>query len=236
MNTINFIALRAISTPVKALKGLKIMQKIKPENTFKVHCKSLALIGAAVLLAACATPTPPASKAVYDFGPVQSTANTPVSASAPRHPAIALPEIEAGAGLDSPALLYRLQYQDAQQLRPYAQARWSVPPAQLVRARLRDALAALGPVLPLEGSAALALRIELDEFSHIFSSQDASQGLVRIHASLLKNEQLIAQTTLLARANAPSQDAAGGVRALTIATDDVVKQVAAWVSGQVVGK
>jgi cholesterol transport system auxiliary component len=195
-------------------------------------------IAALLSLAACSTPQPPAPKAVFDFGPAIATSTAaPAPAAAPsaapqRNPAIALPEIEAGAGLDSPALLYRLQYQDAQQLRPYAQARWSVPPAQLVRARLRDALAALGPVLPLEGSAAFALRIELDEFSHIFSSPEASLGLVRIRASLLKNDQLIQQTTLFARANAPSPDAAGGVRALTAATDDVVGQLVAWLGKQ----
>jgi cholesterol transport system auxiliary component len=212
------------------------------EGLFSLQKSALKAYSIAALLslAACSTPQPPAPKAVFDFGPAiaisASASSAATSSTAPRHPAIALPEIEAGAGLDSPALLYRLQYQDAQQLRPYAQARWSVPPAQLVRARLRDALAALGPVLPLEGNTAFALRIELDEFSHIFSSPEASQGLVRIRASLLKNDQLIQQTTLLARANAPSQDAAGGVRALTAATDDVVKQIAGWVSGQVAGK
>jgi cholesterol transport system auxiliary component len=191
----------------------------------------LASIG--LLLAACATPAPPALKAVYDFGPTLSAPNAPTVIAAQPRASIALPEIEAGAGLDSPALLYRLQYQDAQQLRPYAQARWSVPPAQLVRTRLRDALAALGPVLPIEGSTALTLRIELDEFSQLFASPEASQGLVRLRASLLKNEQLIAQTAILARADAPSQDAAGGVRALTAATDDAVRQLSAWLSTQI---
>jgi cholesterol transport system auxiliary component len=129
-------------------------------------------------------------------------------------------------------LLYRLQYQDAQQLRPYAQARWSVPPAQLVRARLRDALLTQGAVLSSEGNTPWVLRVELDEFSQIFASPEASLGLVRLRASLLKNEQLIGQTTVLARANAPSQDAAGGVKALTAATDDAVRQLSAWLNAQ----
>jgi cholesterol transport system auxiliary component len=145
---------------------------------------------------------------------------------------LALPEFEAGAGLDSPALLYRLHYADAQQLRPYAQARWSVPPAQLVRSRMRDALAAQMPVVSLEGSTAWALRIELDEFSQLFTSPQASQGLIRLRASLLKNDQLTAQTAIVAKADAPSQDAAGGVRALTAATDDAVRQLAAWLATQ----
>jgi cholesterol transport system auxiliary component len=180
---------------------------------------------AAVLLAACSTPQPPTPKSVFDFGPsLSATAST---ASPTRTIALALPETEAGAGLDSPALLYRLQYADAQQLRPYAQARWSVPPAQLVRARLRDALLAHGAVLSGEG-AAWVLRTELDEFSQLFDQPSSSQGIVRLRASLFQGNQLIAQTTVLARAAAPTQDAAGGVRALTAATDDAVRQLSAW--------
>ncbi len=220
MNTIKMIALRAYS--------------ITGSSQFSLNNRLLApglCIAAIAFLSACATPQPPVLKAVYDFGPVLSVAAAS-SATAPRLPAIALPEIEAGAGLDSPALLYRLQYLDAQQLRPYAQARWSVPPAQLVRTRLRDALASQGAVLPTEGSTPWALRIELDEFSQLFTSADASQGLVRLRVSLLKNDQLSAQTALMSRANAPSQDAAGGVRALTAATDDAVRQLAVWLATQ----
>jgi cholesterol transport system auxiliary component len=203
------------------------------EGIFYVKKSAFVLLSTAALLSliACATPQPPAPKAVFDFGPAQANVANVASSvsSAPRYPAIALPEIEAGAGLDSPALLYRLQYQDAQQLRPYAQARWSVPPAQLVRTRLRDALALEMPVLPLEGAAPWTLRIELDEFSQVFATPESSQGWVRLRTSVMKNEQLIAQTWISARANAPSQDAAGGVRALAAATDDAVKQITAWV-------
>ncbi len=193
-------------------------------HALRSACAVIACAG----LAACTTPQPPSPKAVYDFG----AATQSITSAALRTAAVALPEIEAGAGLDSGALLYRLQYADDQQLRPYAQARWSVPPAQLVRARLRDALAAQGPVLSLEGIAPYTLRVELDEFSQLFASETASLGLVRLRASLFKGEQLAAQTTVLARAAAPSQDAAGGVRALTAATDDAVRQLAAWVAAQ----
>ena len=37
-------------------------------------------------------------------------------------------------------MLYRLLYADAQQLQPYALARWSMPPADLLRQRLADTL------------------------------------------------------------------------------------------------
>jgi cholesterol transport system auxiliary component len=193
---------------------------------------SLALLLALLGLGACATPQPPVNKVVFDFGPTLAATATATattsSAAAARHQVVALPEIEAGAGLDSPALLYRLAYSDAQQLRPYTQARWSVPPAQLVRARLRDALAVHGPVLMTEGLAVWSLRVELDEFSQIFDSTASSQGTVRLRASLLQGDKLMAQTSVLARAAAPVQDAAGGVKALTAATDDALRQIVVW--------
>jgi cholesterol transport system auxiliary component len=188
----------------------------------------LALIAASCsLLIACATPQPPAPKAVYDFGAVLSI---PAPSSPIRTTAVALPEIEASASLDSPALLYRLQYNNTQQLLPYASARWSTTPAQLVRVRVRDVLSAQGPVLISDGIAPFVLRLELDEFSHVFDTPETSFGLVRLRASLMKNDLLIAQTNLIANAPASSQDAAGGVKALTSATDDAVRQLAAWLA------
>ena len=53
-------------------------------------------------------------------------------------------------------------------------------------------------------------------------------GLIRLRASLFKGEQLAAQTVILARANAPSADAAGGVRALSLATDSAISQIQIW--------
>jgi cholesterol transport system auxiliary component len=188
---------------------------------------AFALLGAA----GCATPQAPVAKAVYDFGaPLAVVQATP---SASPLPAITLAEVEASSALDSTSLVYRLAYADAQQLRPYALARWSMPPAQLVRLRLRDALSARGPVLGSgDGAAAWVLRVELDEFSQVFDSPSASSGRVRLRATLLRGNQWAGQRSLEASALAPSADASGGVRALTTATDDAVQKLAAWVAQQ----
>jgi cholesterol transport system auxiliary component len=80
-----------------------------------------------------------ASPAVYDFGPNLLIATTPVAA-APRAllPTLVLSEPQASPALEGTAVLYRLAYADAQQLKPYALARWSTPPAQLIGQRLRQ--------------------------------------------------------------------------------------------------
>ena len=193
----------------------------------------LCLTGAAVFLTACAVLDKPTRSTVFDFGP----AVVPVVATAPdvsRQP-VALAEVEAASAFDSTAVLYRLAYADAQQLQPYAQARWSMPPAQLLRQRLRQTLAQQTSVMR-EGEVAqqrpMVLRLELDEFSQMFDAPDKSAGQVRVQATVVQasatGERLVAQRGFSAQRPAPSADAAGGVRALTAATDAVEADIAQW--------
>jgi cholesterol transport system auxiliary component len=188
----------------------------------------LAWLSCCLVLAACATPQAPTPKAVFDFGPILALPTTNLAAKLPIAAPISLSEIDSGAGLDSTALLYRLGYADAQQLRPYAQARWSVPPSQLIWARLRDAFAVHGPVLGPAPMTPWVLKVELEEFSQLFVSPQASLGMIRLRATLFQADRLVAQTNILVRTNAPSPDASGGVKALTAAADDAVAQMVRW--------
>ena len=202
---------------------------------------------AAAALSGCAFLDKPIRLAMYDFGPGQlspASAN-PLSAGAalPRLPALAIDDIATPAGvLENTGVLYRLGYVDAQQLRAYSQARWSSPPAQLIRQRLREQLsqrrsvfnAREGVALNRSQSAVLPLllRMELEEFSQVFSSPEASVGLVRLRATLIEltpgGEKLISQRTIAMEQPAPSADAAGGVRALTAATDAAIAAIDQW--------
>jgi cholesterol transport system auxiliary component len=190
--------------------------------------RSLAAAWLILALSACALTQTPASKAVYDFGP--ATAVPPTNAI-PLPGPLALAEVEASVALDITAVQYRLAYANAQELRPYALARWSMPPAQLIQQRVRFILAALGPVLaPGEGSPAYTLKVELEEFSQQFDAPTTSQGVVQLRATLLKGTGLVAQRNFSATAPAPTADAPGGVRALTAATQDAATQMATWVA------
>ena len=186
-------------------------------------------------LTACALPSAPPRATVYDFGP-GALSLAPTNRMAPLPP-LALAEVEANAALDSTAVLYRLAYTDALVLRPYAQARWSMAPAQLVRQRVREHLSLRRAVLnPGESAAAgtspVMLRLELEEFSQLFESTTASTGLVRLRATVLQaagaGEKLIGQKTFIVQSPAPSADAAGGARALTTATDAAVLELDQW--------
>ena len=205
-------------------------------------------------LAGCALPTAPARPAVYDFG-AGSLQPTPASATRPLvKPPLIVGEIEASPALDSTAMLYRLAYANPQQLQPYTQARWSMPPAQLLRQRLRahlgehhallnagDHLAigtktALAPTSrPTPPQAVMSLRLELEEFSQLFDAPEHSTGLLRLRATLTQasptGQQLINQRSFTLQRPAPSPDAAGGVQALSAASEALALEVEAWVAG-----
>jgi cholesterol transport system auxiliary component len=186
-------------------------------------------------LSACSPLQPQARATVYDFGPGAVTA-APARRMAAL-PALVLGDVEANTALDSTAVLYRLAYSDAQQLRPYALTRWSMAPAQLLRQRLREQLGLRRAVLNaaqgvVVGKPAMNLHLDLDEFSQLFETADRSSGLVRLRATLGQGgeglERLLAQRSFVVQRPASSPDAAGGVRALTQATDAVIAELDQW--------
>ena len=189
-------------------------------------------------LAGCgALPDKPVASVRYDLGPLPGVAE----AAAPAGMPLVLGEIEAGGSFERTALLYRLAYDHPQQLQPYSQARWSAPPAELLRQRIAEHLARERPVLEPSLAAGLApragalppeLRLELQEFSQVFDSPQASRGVVRLRASVLERapggERLLGQRSFIAQRPAPTADAAGGVQALAAASDAAAQELAAW--------
>jgi cholesterol transport system auxiliary component len=149
-------------------------------------------------------------------------------------PPLAMAAVQAPAALDSTAVLYRLTYVDARQLRPYSQARWSMAPAQLVEQRVRTRLGQERAVLNPGEGATRVLQIELDEFSQVFEAPAQSAGLLRLRATLLQltpaGASLVAQRNVLVQRPAPSADAPGGVRALTAATDAAADELVQWLA------
>ncbi len=191
-------------------------------------------IVAVAVLAGCSLPLPdkPVRPEPYDLGPPLPLAASTTATG----PALALDAVEANAAVDGTAVVYRLLYSGSgQQPRPYAQARWTMSPPQLVSQRLREAFSTTRPVVDVGmGLAALELRAQLDEFAQVFSAPGASEGVVRLRLTLVapaaQTNRLLGQHTIVVRKPAPSADAAGGVSALRAATDDAVQQAVAWVN------
>ncbi|WP_210542537.1 ABC-type transport auxiliary lipoprotein family protein [Rhodoferax sp. PAMC 29310] len=185
-------------------------------------------------LSGCANSIQPVRPAVYDFGPGLVT-GTAASSAATRAPLI-MGTVESTPALESLALHYRLSYANGQQLKPYAHARWSMAPAQLIRQRLSEQLSQTRAILNpgesgLAGTAAPAtLRIDLEEFSQLFEAPAQSVGLIRLRATLIQPSQTprVIQHSVVVRRPAPSADAKGGVQALTAATDAAVLEIDNW--------
>lgn len=195
---------------------------------------------AVLLLAGCAgIVDKPQRPSLFDMGSLPPL--TAPAAKADLRAPVVIPDIEAPGALDTSAILYRLGYSDSHELRPYAQSRWTAPPPQLLRQRLRQQIGRERPVLSLDESAALArdgldaiyiLRLELEEFSQVFDSAERSRGVLRLRATLLANmpsgEQLVGQRSIAVEGLAPTPDAPGGVRALTAATDAAAADIGLW--------
>lgn len=170
----------------------------------------LAACSLLLTLAACAggRGAPPA--ATYDFGPRPSEAGVDGAASAAARP-VSL-ELRLAPWLDTPAVNYRLAYDDASRLMAYSQSRWAAPAGQLLNLRLRQQLGG--------GNGGCALRLEVDEFTQVFDSPTQSRGVLQGRMTLFdKQRKLIFERPFSVEKPAPSPDARGGVVALSLAAD-----------------
>lgn len=189
---------------------------------------SLALAGCTVL------PQPRPPQSLYDFGAPAAWNSPHLSAS------LAIARVAAPDWLESPTLQYRLAYRDALRYQGYAGSRWVASPPQLLTERLRQAAAqasSRGAVREGEGvKADYLLRVELEEFSQVFDSPQASRGVVRARASLVREGRVLAaQKGFAVEKPAATPDAAGGAQALAAAADQLVLEVLAW-AAQAAGK
>ncbi|MBL8397392.1 MAG: membrane integrity-associated transporter subunit PqiC [Candidatus Accumulibacter sp.] len=177
-----------------------------------------------LLLAACAdTGRGPAQIEVYDFG----LPPAPLADVGP-WPRVAL-EIRAANWLDTPAVGYRLLYDNPLQWRSYALSRWAAPPSQLLGQRLRQQLALAGSGGPVGGQC--VLRVELRMFAQVFVDPQRSRGELHGMAGLFDgHRRVLAERRLAIVRDAPSADARGGVLALVATGDELAQQLAEWLN------
>ena len=181
------------------------------------------------LLFACASP---AMHQQFDFGNMSITKDNNSASKL----SILLADIQVPASLEGSAMLYRLQYENAQELRPYAQSRWSMPPAQLLKQRIKTHINQRGGAVLTAGDGVKnlpLLRLELEEFSQHFSSSTQSQVQLRWRASLINNNHLIAQKIFQVQTQCDSADAKGGAKAMPQASDIAIAELIDWLQTQV---
>jgi cholesterol transport system auxiliary component len=167
------------------------------------------------------------SSSLYDLGPLRAATHPvpPVN--------ISIAEVNAAAWLDNLAMFYRLSYANDQQPRAYAHNRWVMPPGSLLEQRLKARIAQAGGIAASASDAAVnlsLLKIEVDDFSHVFESPAKSHAQISLRASVFNDRVLIAQKSFAAQAPAPSMDAAGAAKALVLASDAVINDLVTWLA------
>jgi cholesterol transport system auxiliary component len=190
----------------------------------------IALLATTLQLAGCATVRQDSS-ALFDLGSMPSTQD---AASLPALPPISVAEIDVPSWLDRRMMHFRLSYADDLQPRVYSQSRWAAAPGELIEQRLKWQITRAGGIaLPASSGATgvPVLRMEVQDFTQVFSTPQKSTGQVSLRASVFDDRKLVAQKTFVRHVVAPTADATGGAEALAAASDAVIAEIIIWLSG-----
>lgn len=183
---------------------------------------SVALL-ALLSLGACQSlvplPAQPAQATEYDLGP-QVPAAGPAGLQ-PREVVVVAP-----SWLSTPAMHYRLLYEQSAQRYSYAENRWVAPPGELLAAALRRAL--------IGDTAAgvqrhCRLRLEVEELVQSFSAPAQSRFEVEVRATLLgPMERSLGSKRFAESVPSPSADAKGGAVAASAAVQGMGSALRDW--------
>jgi cholesterol transport system auxiliary component len=182
---------------------------------------SAVLAFAVLVLAGCSAGqqvTPKVS--YYDLGPAAAAPNNRTVAS------LRSIDVFVPSWLDTSALQYRLAYQGSQRRQNYAESRWVASPAELVGNTLKKRM------FSGEAAGACRLRVDLDEFAHVFDTADASRAVIEARVQLLApGGELLARHSFSLSRPAASADARGAVAAFSGAVADLSTALHDWLGG-----
>lgn len=205
-------------------------------------CVGLAVVTALSGLTACSAlkPTPVTPSALYRLEGVTTGAPAAPRArpGASMAPTLLISTPQAASGLDSPRILYVRQ---AHRLAYFAQSEWVDTPARMLAPLLVTALDRAGLFravvsTPTAVKADLRLDTEVVRLQHNFDTTP-SHVRMTLRATLSDNTTrlVLAQIELDQRADAPSEDAQGGVVAANRATQQMLDALAAFCGPAVEG-
>ena len=196
--------------------------------------KRLMLSIGLLCLSGCAiAPSRETATVAYDFGPVETLQHT---ATRPRlSSGIVVDAVTAPAWMDNSSMYYRLAYQNAASPQRYAESRWVMSPAALLTARLRVRVAQTSEEMVVRVNTTPgnvdSLTIELVEFDQIFDQPDRSRVVAAARATLRGGDGSRMDRVFVIERPAATPDAAGGARALTQASDELISRIIDWVPG-----
>ncbi len=184
----------------------------------------LTILLSLLLLSGCVGSSPRQSDiALYDLGQVPSAVTQLLLP-------IAAMNLTPSPWVDSPALLYRLNFADDLRRRSYADSRWAATPAELFKRHLQGQIV-YGQAA--QGMSGCRLEVALDELEQQFESAQKSHVVLELRASLLARhgEDALARRAFRLQRDAPSTDARGGVQATRAALQGVTVELIDWLNG-----
>ena len=176
--------------------------------------KSAAKLAVLMLLAGCGGNAADPSPRAFDLG---------IAAPAAKFPSLRVAS-RAVAPFDTPQMYYRLAWRNTAEIADYSHSQWAAPPAELLR---KQVLRSAG-----EGIAKCTLEIEVQEFTQVFTSKEASEARIEARVVLATGTARIASRGLAVVEAGAGGEAASGAAAMARATDRLMQELAGWVSKQ----
>jgi cholesterol transport system auxiliary component len=164
-------------------------------------------------LAACGG-APPAPKAL-DLGIASD--GTPL-------PGVNIGSVRAVAPFDGVDMYYRLAWRNSAELAAFQASVWAAPPAELLRKQfLRGSGGGVGKC---------TLDIEIQEFTQVFGSKEASEARIELRAWLAaRSVRFASRGWRVAEANAGA-DAVSGAAAFARAANRAIGELGGWIAAQ----
>jgi phospholipid/cholesterol/gamma-HCH transport system substrate-binding protein/cholesterol transport system auxiliary component len=179
-------------------------------------------LGLLIALSGCSVLSSQPPSTTYDFGPLAAAPSQPPPVAKAAHHA------DRRAGLDGRQRhLLPAPVHAGAAAAGLLDAALGRLPQHLFNDRLRDAVAARGPLSWSGDTTIPALKVDLLAFEQVFDSPTSSRGVVRARATVY-HKGLIGQKTFVAEQPAPSADGQGGVKALSAGVDAVIAAILDW--------
>lgn len=176
--------------------------------------RGLSALALLALLAGCGGNATDPGPRSFDLGTAPPSAKFPALRVASR----------AVAPFEGAQMFYRLSWRSPAELGAYANSQWAAPPADLLR---KQVLRAAG-----EGVGKCGLEIEVQEFTQVFASKEASEARIEARVSLSNGQARIASRGLAVSEPGAGTDASSGALAMARATERLMQDLADWISKQ----
>ena len=167
------------------------------------------------LLAGCRGAAAPEPRS-FDLG---------LSAPGTALPSARIGSVRAVAPFESTEMQYRLAYRDAAEVAAFANSRWAATPAELFRKQMLRAAS--------EQAGKCILDVEIQEFTQVFASKDASEARVELRAWLGAggSRAMVSRGWSVIEPNA-GPDAVSGAAALARAANRAIGELGGWIAAQ----